>query len=352
MKRLATFAPILLLLGVYACNRSSGDGDAAVGTGPEMLRALRPEEVLGALAYGETSRPTPYSNPPRYRAYFFVGVAGDSVDLWARSSDGDAVMWLATSTFKAIAFDDDADASTHDAHIATMLPESGTFYVVFRERDLEPATFSVTLAGSPANDAGNAGDAGDTDAGARDGSSPDTGFDSGADDGAFPEASLADVGSPDVVVVESGDAGSCGPRVDCALGGSCTGDLLTCIESTRPSGGTACYRPGEEFSGLCTVFMGRCQEGQWSTFGYGHVPSNLGPPGSISAAPCPFSPSEEMGMRGGTACSDADNGHVCESAEPPQCVNGQTATLAYYQCTVMNPPFPPSWQFMGATYTP
>lgn len=136
------FTTSLFALGP-GCRTSEQEG---VAEEAGELRALLPNEIVGTIAPGQTSAPIAYENPPRYRALSFAGLAGEPVEVWVRSSDGDAVAYLVGSRWKTIASNDDADETTHDARISTVLPETGTYHVVFRERDLEPATFTVSLA--------------------------------------------------------------------------------------------------------------------------------------------------------------------------------------------------------------
>lgn len=124
--------------------------DEATAADEAELRALAANEIVGTIAFGQTSDPIAYASPPRYRALRFQGAAGDHVEAWIRSADGDAVAFLVDASFKSIARNDDADATTKDARLAAKLRSSGEHYVVFRERDLEPATFTVALAKVPA----------------------------------------------------------------------------------------------------------------------------------------------------------------------------------------------------------
>jgi hypothetical protein len=110
-----------------------------------MRSALEPGELAGSIAVGET-KSVPYANPPRYRALAFTGSAGQAIEAWVRSTDGDAVAFLLDASFKSLATNDDADGTTKDARVKATLSASGTYYVAFRERDLEPATFNVSLA--------------------------------------------------------------------------------------------------------------------------------------------------------------------------------------------------------------
>src|SRR5205814_1499893 len=71
------------------------------------------------------------------------------------SSDGDAVAWLTDNSFKVLASNDDATASTTDSHVAATLPGNSnpaivTYYIIFREYDSQPAHFVVALKGGPA----------------------------------------------------------------------------------------------------------------------------------------------------------------------------------------------------------
>ena len=140
---------LLASMGAAAgCTTMSQPDDATVTDDGAELRQLSPAEIVGSIALGETSAAIAYTNPPRYRALAFVGTAGASVDAWVRSTDGDALGWIVTSSFKSVASNDDAHAGTTDAHLTAKLPATGTYYVVFRERDHESAHFTVTLGGT------------------------------------------------------------------------------------------------------------------------------------------------------------------------------------------------------------
>lgn len=108
-------------------------------------------KIAGSLGYGQTQAVT-YSKSPRYRAVKFAGNAGDQVDVWVRSADGDAVAWVLDNGFHVLASNDDADDSTLDARLTLTLPAnaSATHYVVFRDYTLAPSHFTVALAGAAA----------------------------------------------------------------------------------------------------------------------------------------------------------------------------------------------------------
>jgi hypothetical protein len=139
-----------LSLSFVAAGCGSHEQEAAE-TDSSELRALTPAEIVGTIAPGTTSAPIHYQAPPQYRALSFTGKEGDVVDAWVRSTDGDAIAFLAmASKLKTIADNDDASDSTTDSHLTATLPADGTYYIVFRERDSEPATFTVSLAITPA----------------------------------------------------------------------------------------------------------------------------------------------------------------------------------------------------------
>jgi hypothetical protein len=104
-------------------------------------------KVLGALVYGETSPSVLYRRPPRYQAFSFTGAPGDDVDIWVRSTDGDAMVWLIGPQFQVLAQNDDADLGTRDAHVRHVLDSAsgaGTYLIVFRE--YSQLTSHVTVA--------------------------------------------------------------------------------------------------------------------------------------------------------------------------------------------------------------
>jgi hypothetical protein len=143
------FALGFVALAALAPACSAEAPETAVSEDAE-LRALLPGEILGSLGPGQTSAPVAYTSPPRYRAFSFSGTAGDAVEAWVRSEDGDALAFLTNAQFKSLSRNDDASPDTTDARLVTTLPSTGTYYVVFRERDMEPATFTVSLTKQPA----------------------------------------------------------------------------------------------------------------------------------------------------------------------------------------------------------
>lgn len=106
-------------------------------------------KLLGTLKTGEMVGPVAYQAAPKFRAYKFKGATNLRVDIWVRSEDGDAIAWLLDSSFKTLAKNDDDDSKTQDSHIEIRLPkrDDPTFYIVFRELDLQAANFTVELGG-------------------------------------------------------------------------------------------------------------------------------------------------------------------------------------------------------------
>ena len=112
-------------------------------------------KVLGTLGDGDAVRAR-YTATPRFRGYSFTAAAGDQVDVWVKSTTGDALAWVVDGTYKVVAKNDDASADTYDAHVVTTLPASGVaggrYYVIFRDYNLETRYFNVSLkklAGAP-----------------------------------------------------------------------------------------------------------------------------------------------------------------------------------------------------------
>jgi hypothetical protein len=137
----------LLFLGVGAV------GCAATDTEPEPesdvsesdLTGLAPG-ALGSLAFGETKTFRHPGGSPAYRSVTFQGSAGDQVDIWVRSSNGDPLAYLLKPTGGTLAKNDNATANETDAHLVAKLPVGGTFTIAFRDGKKRAADFTLTLA--------------------------------------------------------------------------------------------------------------------------------------------------------------------------------------------------------------
>jgi len=110
-------------------------------------------KIVDSLAFGESTASVKYTKTPRFRAVKFAAKPGDSIDVWVRSTDGDAVAWVLDNAFRVMDTNDDADDTTLDAHISFKMPQgatSDTHYIVFRDYGLHTAHFTVALGGSAA----------------------------------------------------------------------------------------------------------------------------------------------------------------------------------------------------------
>jgi hypothetical protein len=110
-------------------------------------------KLNGSLTYGDQVT-TKYTSTPRFRAYKFAGQKGDQVDITVSSKVGDPVTWLLDNSYRVLESNDDADATTTDSHLTATLPGNTnaavvTYYIVFRDYWLDPASFTVKLAGVP-----------------------------------------------------------------------------------------------------------------------------------------------------------------------------------------------------------
>jgi hypothetical protein len=101
-------------------------------------------KLVGSLTYG-TSATTKYTQTPRYRAFKFTAQADDAISAWVRSTQGDAVAWLLDASYNVVTFNDDADATTSDAHLVAHLGTAGTYYIVLRDYNLATHYFTVSL---------------------------------------------------------------------------------------------------------------------------------------------------------------------------------------------------------------
>jgi hypothetical protein len=138
------------LLPVIACSApTEASDDESTTSVDQELRALSPKEIVGDLLPGATVS-VDYTETPLYRAYRLSAKAGETVDVWARTTTPgtNAVAWLLGSSFGTLARNDDASSSTKDAHLVHRVAAAGTYYVVVREVNLEEAHFVVTRAGS------------------------------------------------------------------------------------------------------------------------------------------------------------------------------------------------------------
>ncbi|HEX4458946.1 MAG TPA: hypothetical protein VIA18_13310 [Polyangia bacterium] len=105
----------------------------------------QPATNIATITYGTTTKPIKTRGD--YGWLQLTGAIGDNVDIWVRSNDGDAVAFLLDSQDNIVAKNDDANATTTDAHISAPLAANGTYYIAFREYSYARASFTVSLAG-------------------------------------------------------------------------------------------------------------------------------------------------------------------------------------------------------------
>jgi hypothetical protein len=99
-------------------------------------------DMVGAL---ESDKPQTirYANPPRFRAWTYNAIDGDTLDVRVHSDDGDSVAWLLDSSKRVVTSNDDSDGTT-DSHLRARNLHVGPYYVVVRDYYLDSATFTVT----------------------------------------------------------------------------------------------------------------------------------------------------------------------------------------------------------------
>ncbi len=145
-------------VALAGCQGSPSTEGYAQG-GSEALKGITPDEIIGSLAYGQTSAPVSYTPNPHYRVFSFTGHAGDAVDVWVRSSSGGYPRaWLLASDDSTLETGKYANGDTTQTHIHWTLGTTGTFYTAFRDVNMKPGVFTVELDG-PALDGGS-GDGG------------------------------------------------------------------------------------------------------------------------------------------------------------------------------------------------
>jgi len=105
-------------------------------------------EQIAALSFGATSKVVKTRGD--YGWFKVDGHAGDQIVVDVKSPNGDAVVFLLDSFDDVVGVNDDADALTSDARLTMALPATGTFYIAFREYSFAPASFTVSLDGTPA----------------------------------------------------------------------------------------------------------------------------------------------------------------------------------------------------------
>jgi hypothetical protein len=134
-------------LALVGCSSSSAAPENdRIGSYESELRLASPRYV-GQIANGET-RTNYYYNPPTYRAFGFTAQGGDEITVDVKSDEGDAMGWITTTAFDVLAANDDASPNTLDSKVVYTVPASTpsrAYRIVFRDYNLEDATFTVKL---------------------------------------------------------------------------------------------------------------------------------------------------------------------------------------------------------------
>jgi hypothetical protein len=144
----ASVALVSGLVAVAGCSSSSpapAEKDS-VDSYESELRLAGPRYV-GQIANGET-KTNYYYNPPKYRAFGFTAKGGEQITVDVKSAEGDAMGWITTTSYDALAANDDASSRTLDAKVTYKVPAgtpSKAYRIVFRDYDLLDATFTVKL---------------------------------------------------------------------------------------------------------------------------------------------------------------------------------------------------------------
>lgn len=129
--------------GVVACSVAQ-EGEDAVSSSDDLRRLTGPE-IVGTIAYGETKSVT-YSAEPRYRALSFLATEGDIVDARFVGEKGlDTVGFLLSDTFATLTSNDDESANSRASRFTYQIPETGLYYLAFREANEEDGVVAITL---------------------------------------------------------------------------------------------------------------------------------------------------------------------------------------------------------------
>jgi hypothetical protein len=148
-----SFSRVVLVSGLLAAFAGALGCSAAPTAEKEDAESYESElrlsgpRYLGQIANGET-KTNYYSNPPRYRAFGFYAKGGDEITADVASVNGDGMGWITTSSYDALAANDDASRYTFDAKVVYKVPDdkpSRAYRIVFRDYDLLDATFTVKL---------------------------------------------------------------------------------------------------------------------------------------------------------------------------------------------------------------
>jgi hypothetical protein len=138
---------LLFLLGTTLCAVGCGSSAPSAAKLPVHDTFSRVGDAQAAIA--RLDERTPAAMLRTHGDYGWLkleGRAGETLDVWIRSSDGDAVGFLLDEHDDVVASADDAAPGVTDAHLTVALTASGTYYLAVREYSYSPAHLRVELA--------------------------------------------------------------------------------------------------------------------------------------------------------------------------------------------------------------
>jgi hypothetical protein len=131
LRHKSLFALSALLL--VACGAETSE-DAEIAEGADELSLFRTQDA-GSIGFGETKDVAGGTGGRVDKALRIDAKAGDVLDAWVRGTAGaDAKAWLVDASSKTLATNDDASATTRDAHVRATVTSDGAYYLVFRDK--------------------------------------------------------------------------------------------------------------------------------------------------------------------------------------------------------------------------
>lgn len=134
------FSTLLVSLGACAAEVSV---DAPADTDSEALRALKENELIGSISYGDKKGPYDYTGSPYYEALEFKGAAGEDVTVTVQSG-GRVKAWLQDPQNTTLASGVAKDIG-QGVELKARLSSAGAHYIVWREVEDEEAKVNVWL---------------------------------------------------------------------------------------------------------------------------------------------------------------------------------------------------------------
>ena len=116
---LSVFSGLVAVAGCSSSSPAPAEKDS-VDSYESELRLAGPRYV-GQIANGET-KTNYYYNPPKYRAFGFSAKGGEQITVDVKSAEGDAMGWITTTSYDALAANDDASSSTRDSKVVYKVP--------------------------------------------------------------------------------------------------------------------------------------------------------------------------------------------------------------------------------------